>query len=171
MWALPSNRAPRASPTTPIAWSRVRIEQRVHQRTVLNLGRHFEVPREQWAALAQRIEHLVGGQRELVPDGLDVQWEMLAQRLSARVVHAQARTDDAAPTPAADYHRVDINGVEMLRPRSVSVEQSRRYAKWDWTKSLSAWAYRARSGARPSAPSSHGWWPRAVSYTHRWLAT
>ena len=61
----------------------VRIEQRVHQRTVLNLGRHFEVPREQWAALAQRIEHLVGGQRELVPDGLDVQWEMLAQRLSA----------------------------------------------------------------------------------------
>ena len=100
----------------------VRIEQRVHQRTVLNLGRHFEVPREQWAALAQRIEHLVGGQRELVPDGLDVQWEMLAQRLSARVVHAQARTDDAAPTPAADYHRVDINGVEMLRPRSVSVE-------------------------------------------------
>ena len=34
---------------------------------VLNLGRHFEVPREQWGALVQRIEHLVGGQQDLMP--------------------------------------------------------------------------------------------------------
>ena len=33
----------------------VRHEHGVRQRTLLNLGRHFEVPREQWAALAQRM--------------------------------------------------------------------------------------------------------------------
>ncbi len=34
----------------------VRTDQGVHQRTLVNLGRHFDVPQEQWAALAQRIE-------------------------------------------------------------------------------------------------------------------
>jgi hypothetical protein len=34
----------------------VRSGAGVHQHTVLNLGRKFEVPRPQWAPLAQRIE-------------------------------------------------------------------------------------------------------------------
>ena len=37
----------------------VRSEHGVRQRTLLNLGRHFEVPREQWTALAQRIEQII----------------------------------------------------------------------------------------------------------------
>ena len=40
----------------------VRTGAGVHQHTVLNLGRKFEVPRPQWAPLAQRIEALLGGQ-------------------------------------------------------------------------------------------------------------
>ena len=58
----------------------IRVEDKVRQRTVLNLGRHFEVPREQWAAFAQRIEHIVSAQSELVPPDLDPRWEALAQR-------------------------------------------------------------------------------------------
>jgi len=42
----------------------VRTDQGVRQRTLVNLGRHFDVPREQWAALAQRIEQLLNGQQE-----------------------------------------------------------------------------------------------------------
>ena len=99
----------------------IRIEHGVRQRTVLNLGRHFDVPREQWAALAQRIEHLLSGQRELVPADLDPQWETLAQRFSARVIRARARDEDRSPT-AADYHSIDINSLDLLRPRSVAVE-------------------------------------------------
>ncbi len=98
-----------------------RTENTVRQRTLLNLGRHFEVPREQWAALAQRIEHLLSAQRELVPHDLDPQWETLAQRFSARVIHAQARDEDQSPT-APHYHSVDVNSLELLRPRSVAVE-------------------------------------------------
>ncbi|WPL12385.1 putative diguanylate cyclase YdaM [Thiorhodovibrio litoralis] len=51
----------------------VREAGRVRQRTVVNLGRHFEVPREQWPALARRIEALVGGQSELFSQ-LDARW-------------------------------------------------------------------------------------------------
>jgi len=99
----------------------VRTEHGVRQRTVLNLGRHFEVPREQWAALAQRIEQLLSGQCELVPDGLDSQWETLAQRFAARVLHARARDEDTAPS-TPQFQCVDLNTVDVLRPRSVSVE-------------------------------------------------
>lgn len=99
----------------------VRTENGVRQRTLLNLGRHFEVPREQWAALAQRIEHIVSGQRELVPADLDAQWETLAQRFSARVIRARARCDDGS-AGAPDYHTVDVNSLDLLRPRSVGIE-------------------------------------------------
>jgi hypothetical protein len=34
----------------------------VRQRTLLNLGSRFEVPKEQWSALARRIEALLHGQ-------------------------------------------------------------------------------------------------------------
>ena len=58
-----------------------------------------------------------------MPDGLDVQWEMLAQRLSARVVHAQARTDDAAPHPPRRTIIAWISTASRCcAPRSVSVE-------------------------------------------------
>ena len=43
----------------------VRSGAGVRQHTVLNLGRNFEVPRAQWAPLAQRIEALLGGQLDL----------------------------------------------------------------------------------------------------------
>ena len=99
----------------------VRTEHGVRQRTLLNLGRHFDVPREQWGALAQRIEHIVSAQRELVPADLDPQWETLAQRFAARLIRARARDEDGAASQP-DYHSVDINSVELLRPRSVSVE-------------------------------------------------
>ena len=100
----------------------IRTESGVRQRTVLNLGRHFEVPREQWPAFAQRIEHIVSGQGERVPADLDPQWESLRQRFGARVLRAQARhEDDAATLP--DYHTVDVNHLDLLRPRSVGVEQ------------------------------------------------
>ena len=49
----------------------VRTGAGVRQHTVLNLGRNFEVPRAQWAPLSQRIEALLGGQLDLLADGLD----------------------------------------------------------------------------------------------------
>jgi len=100
----------------------VRVEGQVRQRTLLNLGRHFDVPREQWAPLAQRIEQLASRQGDLVPVELDAQWESNAQRYSARVIRAQAQLDEGASPSQPDYQTIDIDSLEMVRPRSVAVE-------------------------------------------------
>jgi hypothetical protein len=89
----------------------VRVEGQVRQRTLLNLGRHFDVPREQWAPLARRIEQLTHRQRDMVPVELEAQWETTAQRYSARVTRAQAKLDAGRSLSAADYQAVDLNSL------------------------------------------------------------
>ena len=103
----------------------VRTGAGVRQHTVLNLGRNFEVPRAQWAPLAQRIEALLGGQLDLLVDGLDAQWEAMAQQYAARIVSRRGTVvaqADAAPAQEGDYQRVDLSRVEVIRPRSVGAE-------------------------------------------------
>ncbi len=98
----------------------VRTPDGVRQRTLINLGRHFEVPREQWAALAQRIETLLNGQSDWVPVDLDPRWAAAAERYAAMVVQARGQTSAGAPGP--DLHTVDVETLELIRPRSVAVE-------------------------------------------------
>jgi transposase len=102
----------------------VRVAAGVRQHTLLNLGRNFEVPRAQWAPLAQRIEALLGGQLDLIADGLDAQWEAMAQQYAARIVSRRgtAVVDQDAAAPEGDYQRVDLSRVEVIRPRSVGAE-------------------------------------------------
>jgi transposase len=100
----------------------IREGERVRQRTLLNLGRHFEVPRAQWAALVQRIEHLVSGQPDLLPADLDAQWEEAAQRYAAQLIRTRASVAEGRATEAADYQSVDLDSLELLRPRSVAIE-------------------------------------------------
>jgi hypothetical protein len=99
----------------------VRTGTSVRQHTVLNLGRQFEVPRAQWGPLAQSIEALVQGQLDLIADGLDPTWDGLAQQYAARIVSRRS-APAPADTPADDYRRVDLERVEVIRPRSVGVE-------------------------------------------------
>ena len=42
----------------PAGTVRVRVDGKAPQKTLLNLGRHFFIPREQWPELAQRAEAL-----------------------------------------------------------------------------------------------------------------
>jgi len=102
----------------------VRVGAGVRQHTVLNLGRNFEVPRAQWAPLAQRIEALLGGQMDLIADGLDAQWEAMAQQYAARIVSRRGTVvvEDEAPAQESDYQRVDLSRVDVIRPRSVGAE-------------------------------------------------
>jgi hypothetical protein len=102
----------------------VRAGAGVRQHTVLNLGRNFAVPRAQWAPLAQRIEALLGGQLDLIADGLDAQWEAMAQQYAARIVSRRgtAVVEQDAAAPEGDYQRVDLARVEVIRPRSVGAE-------------------------------------------------
>lgn len=98
----------------------IRAGKGVRQRTLLNLGRHFEVPREQWQPLAQRIEQLVSAQEDLLPIQLDSKWEGSAQGYAAMLIQAKGQEDNKPVAP--DYQRIDANTLEMIRPRSVAVE-------------------------------------------------
>jgi len=103
----------------------VRTAAGVRQHTVLNLGRNFEVPRAQWASLAQRIEALLGGQLDLIADGLDAQWEAIAEQIAARLVSRRGTAVEEQTGGSAqesDYQRVDVARVEVIRPRSVGAE-------------------------------------------------
>ena len=85
----------------------------VRQRTLLNLGSHFEVPKE-WSAFARRIEALLHGQLDLIPEDLDPRWEATAQGYAARIIRARgkrAEEEAANHGAAADYQRVDLSNL------------------------------------------------------------
>ena len=61
-----------------------RIDGKVRQQTLLNLGRNFALPKEEWPQLCARIEEILSGQVTLLP--VPEQIEKLAQRYAARLV-------------------------------------------------------------------------------------
>ncbi|MBT5268990.1 MAG: IS1634 family transposase [Candidatus Marinimicrobia bacterium] len=102
----------------------IRTEKGVRQRTLLNLGVNFPFPRENWSDLSSRIEEIITGQNRLI--ALDSELETAAQRYSALLIKAQSRVcesiQDNTDLSSPDFHRVDLNSLEHLRPRSVGVE-------------------------------------------------
>jgi Transposase DDE domain len=112
-----------------------RTGKQVRQLTLLNLGRHFDLPPPDWPRLCARIEALLGAQPGLLAEAKPI--EILAQRYAARLMadrpavrEAGPRPDpscshgpDAAtPSPPADFAEVDTASLQLTRPRSVGVE-------------------------------------------------
>jgi uncharacterized protein YPO0396 len=102
---------------------------KVRQRTLLNLGSSFLVPEADWPALCQRVESLLSKQGELVDHDLSTEAETEAQRIADQLLvrRSEAETPSIQPTqdePAkrADFHSVDVDSLELVRPRSVGVE-------------------------------------------------
>ena len=91
---------------------------RVRQTTLLNLGRHFDVPEEHWAGLCARLSQLLGSQGALVPLEVPETVESTAQALAAQFV---ARVP-APSGEAAQFVEVDVHSLELTQPRSVGVE-------------------------------------------------
>ena len=107
-----------------------RIEGKVRQRTLLNLGRHFAVAQEHWPLLSSRLEELLSGQESLLPADLPVKVEREAQRLLAQLVARQAEISAPAQTqtseakqPSGDIQSVDVDSLQLVRPRCVGTEQ------------------------------------------------
>ena len=99
-----------------------RIGDKVRQRTLLNLGRHFEVAQSHWPMLCRRIDELLTGQLPLPPD-CPAALEAHAQRITAALLAGERI---GAPSSLAgqghDFQPVDVDSLELLRPRSVGVE-------------------------------------------------
>ena len=96
-----------------------RTTKGVSQRTLINLGTGFSLPRDQWSELSSRIEEIISGQHNLFK--LPEEIEELAQNYAARIIHA-TQQKSKVKNDHPDYREVDIESLEMLRPRSVSCE-------------------------------------------------
>ena len=152
----------------------VRVGSQVRQTTLLNLGRHFALAQEEWPALCARLEELRSGQGALLGGVGSTRVEREAQRLFARLLARQpvaATTASVASTP--DVQAIDVDSVELSRPRTVGVESVGLWAmaEVDFVGLLQALGLTGPQRAlivgaiigRMAAPGSE----RA---THRWLS-
>jgi len=108
-----------------------RVGGKVKQRTLLNLGRHFEVDAAHWPNLCARIEELLGGQSNLLPVDCPDSVERQAQRIVARLVacgKGASEADAPETTPAGDLQTVNVDSMELVRPRTVGVEAAALWA-------------------------------------------
>lgn len=94
-----------------------RTEKGVKQHTLLNLGADFSLPREQWPDLTKRIEAILGGQQSLFATNSDI--ERLAQDIASKIVFSY---QDVGDSDSVDYREVDLDTIELTRPRSVGGE-------------------------------------------------
>jgi transposase len=102
-----------------------RVGKQVRQITLLNLGRHFDLPQAEWPRLCARIDALLAGQVGLLAETETI--ETLAQRYAARLiaigaVSPQATSAVSAAAPTATFAEVDVDSLQLLRPRAVGVE-------------------------------------------------
>jgi len=106
-----------------------RIGGRVRQQTLLNLGRNFSLSKEHWPQLCTRIEEILSGQMALLPVSTEI--ETLAQRYAARLVTRQQPVAQAREITFQAYHEVDVDSLELIRPRSIGIEHV-GMAALDW---------------------------------------
>ena len=101
----------------------VREGRTVKQRTILNLGPHFDVPQEDWAGLAARIDELLHGQEGFLGVSGDV--EAVAQRYAAQIIARVGQETEETPVELSErFQDVDLATLELVRPRSVGVEHA-----------------------------------------------
>ena len=102
-----------------------RLGNKVRQVTLLNLGRHFAVAPGDWPLLCARIEEILSGQAGLLALKSDL--ETLAQNFAAQLLmrrgHSiQAPRNRGSVGEERCFVEVDVDSLELLRPRSVGVE-------------------------------------------------
>ena len=108
----------------------VRSGSVVKQSTLLNLGSHFDIAQADWALLCSRIEALLHGQAHLQLQALPENVEAMAQRCTAQLIARAAGTPDTPASKAQSaqeperFQEVDIDSLELVRPRSVGVEHA-----------------------------------------------
>jgi transposase len=110
----------------------LRVGNAIKQTTLLNLGSHFDLPRQQWPALARHLDALVRGQSPLFDATLSETGHALAQRYAAQLIALRpaagvltaAEAAKAAAHEPGRYQEVDLDSLDLVRPRSVGVEHA-----------------------------------------------
>lgn len=98
-----------------------RVGAKVRQITLLNLGREFAVPPQDWPMLCLRIEQLISAQDTLLAAQCCERIEAAAQRYAGQLVLRAPRIEGAGGA-RPEFREVDVDSVEDRQPRSVGVE-------------------------------------------------
>ena len=100
-----------------------RVSGKVRQQTLLNLGRHFSIPHQDWPLLCRRLDQILTGQLPLLPVA-STPLEEEAQRMAQRLLEGEADVTGVGGEGASeDLQTVEVDSVAFVRPRSVGVEQ------------------------------------------------
>ena len=98
---------------------------KVRQITLLNLGRHFPIERQDWKALCQRIKETLSNQCPLLPlENANPAVEAEAQRIAAQLIERNKQGEENGPPSKQDFQTVDINSANDSDSRSVGVEHA-----------------------------------------------
>jgi len=112
----------------------IREGKKVKQKTLLNLGKHFDIEACHWSALSSRIEQLlqteINGQADLfdLQLELDEALEKAAQRYCTLIIQKQSQPVNSSKNSqklkkiSPHYESIDINEIKALTPRSIGVE-------------------------------------------------
>lgn len=98
-----------------------RVDKRVVQSTIINLGSNFDLQKDLWPDLCIRIEQLLNGESPLFATNPTV--EELAQSTYRQIL---AKRAELVPTQNSEenqqFEEVDIQSLQQIHPRSVGAE-------------------------------------------------
>lgn len=98
------------------------VQGKVRQQILFNLGCHFDIPKEHWKLLADRIEENRKGQQSLVPLEPFLEKEaqriskLVTQKFSEKVVVSQHQKQET------DHQMVDVNSIQYQHVRKIGAE-------------------------------------------------
>ena len=96
-----------------------RLDGKVKQRVLLNLGANFSVDKDDWSTLTTRIDDIIKKKKSLFK--IDKELETIAQQYAVELISAQSAID--LREIEAEYVSVDVNSIESSNPKSIGAER------------------------------------------------
>lgn len=97
-----------------------RVGSKVNQKTILNLGSNFDMPKDQWVELCIRLEQILQGDQALFESSPIL--EKTAQNIYAQMIAKRGK--DTTKSPEEQFAEVDIASLQQIKPRSVGAEHA-----------------------------------------------
>lgn len=94
-----------------------RVDGKVKQRVLLNLGADFNVDKDNWSTLSTRIEDIIKQRESLF--SIDEDLESLAQQYALQIISLSAKSLDNADE---DYKNIDVNSIEQVDIKTIGSE-------------------------------------------------
>jgi transposase len=101
-----------------------RVGTKVRQRTLLNLGTNFDLPKDLWPELCIRIEQILNCEQPIFT--IDATIEKSAQHLYSQIIARRGEIEKLSNENGAkntgNFEEVDINSIQQIKPRTVGAE-------------------------------------------------